>query len=107
MAPPLVAWALTREIRAVTRMAEDVSSGAGIDQAMAAHRVWDKRRGLVSGALRRHPLPVWLHILRQAAGADRVTKGGARGNPWDALESLALAIGGLMLGAGKPYNQPL
>jgi len=50
---------------------------------------------------------VWLHILRQAAGADRVTKGGARGNPWDALESLALAIGGLMLGAGKPYNQPL
>jgi DNA polymerase-3 subunit delta len=104
VAPPLVAWALIREIRAVTRMAEDVSSGAGIDQAMAAHRVWDKRRGLVSGALRRHPAAVWLEILRQGARADRLAKGGARGNPWDALERLALAMGGLMFGAGKPYN---
>ena len=39
VAPPLVAWALTREIRALARMAEDVASGAGIDQAMGAHRV--------------------------------------------------------------------
>jgi DNA polymerase-3 subunit delta len=71
---------------------------------MARHRVWDKRRGLVTRALRRHPAAVWLDILRQAAGTDRITKGGAPGNPWDALESLALAMGGLMLGAGKPYN---
>jgi hypothetical protein len=47
---------------------------------------------------------VWLDILGQAARADRITKGGAPGNPWDALERLALAMGGLMLGLGKPYN---
>ena len=104
VAPPLVAWALTRELRSVSRMAGDMAGGASLDKVLASHRVWDKRRDLMSSALRRHPAPVWLDILRQAARTDRITKGGARGNPWDALESLALAMGGLMLGLGKPYN---
>ncbi len=88
-------------------MAGDMAGGADIDRVMASHRVWDKRRGLVSSALRRHSAATWLDILRQAAGTDRMTKGGAPGNPWDALERLALAMGGLMLGTGKPYNPSL
>jgi DNA polymerase-3 subunit delta len=104
VSPPLVAWALTRELRSVTRMAGDMAGGASIAQIMAKHRVWDKRRGLVASALRRHPAAVWLDILQQAAGTDRITKGAARGSPWDAIENLALAMGGLMFGLGKPYN---
>ncbi len=107
VAPPLVAWALTREIRSMSRMAGDMAGGAGIDRVMGQHRVWDKRRGLVSSALHRHPASVWLDILRQAARTDRITKGGAPGKPWDALESLALAMGGLMFGLGNPYNPSL
>ena len=102
VAPPLVAWALTRELRSVSRMAGDMAGGASIDQIMGKYRVWDKRRGLVSRALRRQPAAVWLDILRQAASTDRATKGA--GSPWDALESLTLAMGGLMFGPGKPYN---
>ncbi len=104
VAPPLVAWALTRELRSVSRMAGDMARGTGIDQIMGKYRVWDKRRGLVSGALRRQPAAVWLDILRQAASTDRATKGAGAGSPWDALESLTLAMGGLMFGHGKPYN---
>jgi len=100
VAPPLVAWALTREIRALSRMAADMAEGAGSDQVIAKHRVWEKRRALVSAALRRHPPPVWLDILGRAARADRIAKGGAPGRPWDALEELALAMGGVMLGRG-------
>jgi DNA polymerase-3 subunit delta len=107
VAPPLLAWALTRELRALCRMAADLSSDSDVDQVMGRHRVWDKRRGLVSKALRRHPAAVWLDVLRQAARADRITKGAAPGNPWDALELLTLAMGGVMLGQGKPYNPPL
>ena len=104
VAPPLVAWALTREIRALARMAGDVAAGGGVDAAMAAHRVWDKRRGLVSAALRRHGHAAWLDLLARAARADRAAKGGGGEDAWDALERLALAVGGLMLGAGSPYN---
>lgn len=107
VAPALLVWALTRELRALSRMAVDMTGGTDIDQIMARHRVWDKRRGLVSRALRRHSAAVWLDILQQAAHTDRVTKGGAPGKPWDALESLALAMGGVMLGQGKPYNQAM
>jgi len=107
VAPPLVAWALVRDIRSVSRMATEMANGAQQDETMRQHRVWDKRRALVSGALRRHPARVWLDILRQAAHTDRVTKGGAPGRPWDALEGLALAMGGVMLGPGKPYNASL
>lgn len=105
VAPPLVAWALARELRSVARMAAELADGASVDAVMRNHRVWDKRRGLVSAALRRQPAPVWLDILREAARADRIAKGGARGRPWDALESLALAMSGVMLGGGKPYNR--
>ena len=104
VAPPLVAWALIRELRSVTRMAGDMARGAAIEQIMGKYRVWDKRRGLVSGALRRHPAAVWQDILRLAASTDRITKGAGAGSPWDALESLTLAMGGLMFGLGKPYN---
>lgn len=106
VAPPLLAWALIRELRTLNRMAGDLAAGASLDEVMGRHRVWDKRRGLVSRALRRHTAPTWRDILRQAAGTDRITKG-APGNPWDALESLALAMGGVMLGQGKPYNRIL
>jgi DNA polymerase-3 subunit delta len=107
VAPPLLAWALTRELRGLGRMATDVAGGASMAEVMGRHRVWDKRRALVSAALRRHPAPVWLDILRQAASTDRITKGGAPGDPWDALERLALAMGGVMLGQGKPYNRSM
>ena len=84
VAPPLVAWALIRELRSVSRMAGDMARGAGLDQIMGKYRVWDKRRGLVSSALRRQSAGVWLDILRQAASTDRATKGAGAGSPWDA-----------------------
>lgn len=107
VAPPLVAWALTREIRSLTRMAVDVASGTSMDQVLRRHRVWDKRRAAVSAALGRTPANAWLDMLRQAAHADRAAKGAAGGRPWDALETLALAMGGVMLTAVRPYNRPL
>ncbi len=105
VAPPLVAWALVREIRSLSRMAADLAGGAALDQVMRRHRVWDNRRAAVCAALRRNSADTWLDILRQAARADRVTKGGGPGRPWDALETLALAMTGVMLTQGKPYNR--
>ena len=103
--PPLVAWALTREIRALAAMARDTTSGTSVDETLRTHRVWDKRKGVVGAALRRHDATVWLDLLQWAARADRVAKGGATGQPWDELEGLSLAMGGLMLPRRNPYNR--
>ena len=105
VAPPFVAWALTREIRALAAMAGDVADGMSVDETLRKHRVWDKRRGVVGAALRRHGATVWLDLLQWAARADRAAKGGAGGQPWDELEGLGLAMGGLMLPRRNPYNR--
>jgi DNA polymerase-3 subunit delta len=105
VAPPLVAWALTREIRSLAAMARDVAAGLGIDETLRKHRVWDKRRAEVSAALRRQPAAAWLDCLEWARRADRIAKGGAPGRPWDELEGITLAMTGLLLPGGKPYNR--
>lgn len=104
-APPLVSWALVRGVRELATMSTALARGAGLDQVMASHRVWDKRKGPIGAALRRHRREAWLDMLERAARLDRVVKGAAAGNPWDELEGLALAMGGMMFPGGTTYNR--
>lgn len=103
-APPLVSWALVRGVRELAAMSAELARGADVEQVMASHRVWDKRRGPVGAALRRHRPRVWLELLERAAMLDRVVKGAVPGDAWDELAGLALAVGGLMFPARTSYN---
>jgi len=98
-APALVCWSLAREIRVVARLAGEISAGGKLEQVLDAHRdlVWAKRRAFVTQALKRGNVKVWRALLQQAARADLVVKGRAAGEPWQTLESLALAMGGIRL----------
>lgn len=78
----LALWALTREIRLLTRIAE---SGLAPDAAMARERVWDNRKALVKRALSRHNLPKLHSFLKRCARIDRVIKGMEAGRPWDEI----------------------
>ncbi len=92
--PVLVLWALSREIRLLEEMAGELESGAAPQQVMGRHRVWEQRRPLVRKGLERHPRRRWQQLLRHAARIDRVIKGAARGDAWDELLQLVLAISG-------------
>ncbi len=98
-APALVSWALAREIRSLARLSAEIASGARLEQVLDAHRdlVWAKRRTLVTQALQRGDVRHWRKLLQQAARVDRIVKGRAAGEPWQALECLALALGGTEL----------
>lgn len=98
--PVLVLWALAREVRALSRMAYDCSQGAAVDQVLASHRVWEKRKALVRAGLMRHKVRVWQHLLLLAARIERISKGAHAGNAWDELLKLALGIGGVRLFSG-------
>jgi len=93
--PVLVLWSLTREIRAVAQMRAALAAGEGEDKVFAEHRVWDKRKALVRAALKRRSVNACQDLLRRAAAIDRVAKGAARGNVWDELLQLALALAGV------------
>ena len=89
-----VSFALAREIRALASMADAVSRGENEARVLARHRVRDRRRGLVSHALRHHHPGDWIAMLRQAVHLDRVIKGAARGAAWDEAARLALMLAG-------------
>ncbi|HFD92113.1 MAG TPA: DNA polymerase III subunit delta [Gammaproteobacteria bacterium] len=92
--PILVLWALAREIRQLARMCDDLEQGTALAQVLARHRVWDKRKPMVSRALQRSRRGEWLAMLQAAAGVDRCLKGQEQGEVWDRLMGLVLRMAG-------------
>ncbi len=93
VAPPVVLWALSREIRALAQMAHQVEQGRSVDQAMAAQRIWEKRKPLVRKGLQRKPA-LWRQLLSVCARADRAIKGLEAVDPWLLFEELILGMAG-------------
>lgn len=92
--PALVLWALAREVRSLAQMAWANARGQPLAQVLETYKVWSRRKGPVTQALRRGSVDRWRRLLEQAAHVDRVIKGRAAGDEWHALERYALAIGG-------------
>jgi DNA polymerase-3 subunit delta len=95
--PVLILWALTRDIRSMSRLAHDVEIGAPVEQALFKHKVWEKRKPLFKKGLQRYTSIQWRQLLCRAGRVDRVIKGVETGNAWDELLQLSLQITGLKL----------
>ncbi|MGD2137078.1 MAG: DNA polymerase III subunit delta [Gammaproteobacteria bacterium] len=93
--PPVVLWALARELRTLAAVVEAVATGAPLARALAGARVWEQRKRLVGGAVRRLDPAVCSAMLRHCARIDRVCKGQAPGSPWDELLQLILKLSGI------------
>ncbi len=101
--PTLLLWALTREIKALAVMAFAVAQGENLAAVLQSHRVWDKRKPVVSYALQQHSLTALQQLVTQAHAIDRLIKGASVGNVWQQLCELLFAL------SGKPlfYGQEL
>ncbi|OGT90939.1 MAG: DNA polymerase III subunit delta [Gammaproteobacteria bacterium RIFOXYA12_FULL_61_12] len=95
VAEPIVLWALARELRSLSAMAREVRQGMPIESAMAKAGIWDKRKSIVQGALRRLRQSQIQELIRQCRDADIQIKGVAPGNPWDIFERIVLGLGGV------------
>lgn len=87
--PPLVLWALARELRVLAAWSW------AREHRGRAPQVWESRRELVARAARRLPAQSWQALLGRAAEIDLVIKGRAPGNAWTGLERLVLAVAGV------------
>jgi DNA polymerase-3 subunit delta len=86
VAPPLIAWALAREIGLLAAVRFAVDDGAEPANAMRSNGVWPRRQPLVTAALRRLSRGRLVELLRLAVRVDRACKGagGGRG-PWESI----------------------
>jgi len=98
VAPSLVLWAVTREIRLLEQCATGIASGDTENRVFSQFHVWQKKQDLFRAALKRGRPARWRALLQAAARADRVIKGRAPGIDWQALQALGLGLAGVRIG---------
>ena len=105
VAPPLVLWALTEEIRAIGRVLDAIASGKSPPQLWRDARVWgNTHQSLMQQNCRRFTKEQVEAALMHAAKVDRTVKGLIRGDAWDELLQLGLRFA---CGApAKPLPKP-
>lgn len=91
VAPPLVLWALTEEIRAIGKVVTGIASGKPMSMLWREARIWgNSHQELMQRNVRRFSFAQVTESLRHAAAIDRMIKGLARGDVWNELLRLAL-----------------
>ncbi|MGD2167416.1 MAG: DNA polymerase III subunit delta [Gammaproteobacteria bacterium] len=91
-APPLVTWALAREIGTLASVRFAVDAGADAQSAMRSNGIWPRRQPLAQAALRRLSRERLVRLLRSAALVDTASKGAQQGpGPWEAITELVVA----------------
>ncbi|WP_040261593.1 DNA polymerase III subunit delta [Pseudomonas massiliensis] len=94
--PPVILWALARELRTLASAAQAFSQGMPLDRVFSQMKppVWDKRRPLVSKAMQRCSAARWNQLLQDAQHLDAQIKGQAPGSVWAGLSRLVLLMAG-------------
>ncbi|WP_067519260.1 DNA polymerase III subunit delta [Endozoicomonas ascidiicola] len=101
--PPIILWALAREVRLLSQLSRSLSRGLALDlaidqsaKAMGFNAFLLKRRkGLLNKAITRHSERDFRAMLNASGNVDRCIKGIEKGNVWDQLLSLTLYLSGL------------
>ena len=94
IAAPIVLWALTREIRSLISIQQQLQAGQPRNSVYMKHQVWDKRQKLVSHALSKLTRQQLLAALLVAAKTDRQIKGEQVGDCWESLLEISLMLAG-------------
>jgi DNA polymerase-3 subunit delta len=96
---PLLVWQLGEDLHALAAVFTAVAGGGQVSGALRNARVWGKRQAAMERAVRRVQPSALPSLLTRLASLDALAKGIGRGNAWDALRELALALAGRPLTA--------
>jgi len=92
LAPPVVVWALARELRLLATLSDRLARGAEIASVFKSQRIWASRQGALKRLARARPVAAWRAALGGVARLDRICKGMEPGDVWQAMERFCLAF---------------
>jgi DNA polymerase III subunit delta len=95
--PPIVLWALNKDLQWIARCQHLMRRGQSADGAMNALYVWRNRQPAMKHALSRLRPATVRELLLSAERADRMIKGVIRSDPWLEFERLVAGLAGLKL----------
>lgn len=90
--PPLILWAVAREIALLARLQRGISQGSSASSLMQRLGVWQSRQPALRRALERYSGEDLVRLLRRAARVDRVVKGLDRVPVWESITGLILEM---------------
>lgn len=91
-APPLVLWAMSEEIRALTTIRIGMDAGKSVDILLKDAKVWGPRAIPVKKALQRLSTVALEAALQHAGQIDKLVKGIGQGNIWEEFLRLGLRL---------------
>jgi len=91
-APPLVLWAMSEEIRALTVIRAGLDAGRPVDQLLKDAKVWGPRAIAVKKSLQRLNTAALEAALQHAGRIDKLVKGIGQGNVWEEFLRLGLRL---------------
>jgi DNA polymerase-3 subunit delta len=90
--PILVLWGMTRELRILANLAQEVKQGVSYETLFQKHRIFFKRQTIVRQFLTKFTAEDCWHHLQHGLDIDRIIKGAAIGDAWDQLQLFCLRI---------------
>jgi DNA polymerase-3 subunit delta len=103
---PLLLWQLGEDLHALAEVLAAATAGTPLAAAVRGARVWGKRQAALEKAAARTAVETVDGLLTRLARLDALAKGIGRGNPWDELLDLALALCGRPVAPPTPRAQP-
>ena len=88
----LAIWQLGEDLHALAGVRDAMAQGQSLQTAVRSARVWGKRQSALERAVRRIAPARLQQLLHALAEVDALAKGIGRGDPWDALVSLAVDV---------------
>jgi DNA polymerase-3 subunit delta len=95
--PPIVLWALNKDLQWIARCQHLMRRGQSADNAMSSLYVWRNRMPAMKHALSRLRPATVRELLLSAERADRMIKGVIRSDPWLEFERLVAGLAGVKL----------
>ena len=89
---PLVLWAISEEVRALTQVKRGSAAGQPQAALFKEAKVWGPRQNAIGKAVGHLRLEQLDAAMRQLALIDRMIKGVATGNPWTEFLRLGMAL---------------
>ena len=92
--PVILISSLYREIKNLVTMSIELKTNQTIDTILSNHRVWQKRKPLISFALKTHSYQQLQKLLLALGRIDRSLKGMDNLNVYDELQAVAITLSG-------------
>ena len=92
--PVILVSSLYREIKNLVNMSIELKTNQTIESILNNHRVWQKRKPLISNALKKHSYQKLQKLLLRLGRIDRSLKGMDNLDVYDELQNIVIALSG-------------